>query len=138
MYNPRFFKLHELISRKCYREMGERGWWLLDERLLWTVDQLRERFGRATINNWKFGGPRNYSGLRQPGDPFYNRFSQHSFGRAADIIFHDADAKEVRNDIMDNPTLDAYKYIKGLELKVGWVHVDLRYADKLITFNQQA
>ena len=130
MIKAKHFAIHELIPPKAYSRFGNRGWMLLDPSLIELVDALRGRYGSATINNYKWKGlegSRQWSGLRTSDSPWYSQYSQHSFGRAADIIFRDMTAEEVRQDIIANP--DEFLKISPsitLELDVDWTHVDVR------------
>ena len=103
MYQCTFFKIHELVPPSVFKERGERAWELLDDRMLVTADAMRKRYGKMTINNYMFGGDREWSGLRIPNSPYYSPYSQHTFGRAADIIFGNITAESVRQDILNNP-----------------------------------
>lgn len=75
----------------------------MDERLLITLDRLRERYGSMTVNNWYWGKDREWSGLRTRGSPYFSDFSQHTFGRAADCLFRNHTAEQVGQDILANP-----------------------------------
>ena len=83
MYRCEYFAIHELVPPKVFQEWGEKAWELLDERLLITLDRLRRRYGPMTVNNYYWGKEREWSGLRTKDSPFYSRYSQHTFGRAA-------------------------------------------------------
>ena len=128
MIKASHFAIHELIPPKVYSRFGNtKGWTLLDPALIELVDALRGRYGSATINNYKWGGDRSWSGLRTLDSPWYSPYSQHSFGRAADMIFKNATAEEVRQDIIANPA----EFLKispsiALEEGVSWCHVDVR------------
>jgi hypothetical protein len=135
MYICKYFKIHELVPRQTYKVRGERAWELIDDRLLITLDSLREKFGSITINNYEWNGHRQWSGLRTPGSPYYSQYSQHSFGRAADCIFNETSTDIVRNDIIENPDDDCYKLINAIELKVSWLHIDIRNTDRIKKFN---
>jgi len=130
----KYFKIYELVPEHIYKKFGEKAWMFIDPRLIEMIDLLKEDFpkGTITINNYFWKGKRNWSGLRVAGCPYYSETSQHSFGRAVDCIFSTYDVEDVRKHIMDN--LDRYKYIKGIELDVSWLHIDVRNTDKLITF----
>lgn len=130
----KYFKIHELVPEHIYKKYGEKAWKFIDPRLIKMIDLLKEKFnkGTMTINNYYWGGNRNWSGLRTPKSKWYNETSQHSFGRAVDIIFSDYNVNEVRQYIIDN--INLYKDIKGIELDVSWLHIDVRNEDKLITF----
>jgi hypothetical protein len=140
MYKCKHFKLHELVDPTTYKVKGETAWELLDSRLLITLDRMRDKYGRMTINNWFWDGEREWSGLRTPDSPYYSTYSQHTYGRAADIIFADYTAEQVRQDIVQsiNHThrIDKiYEYITAVELNVNWLHFDVRNCQQLKTFN---
>lgn len=120
------FKIQELVPKVIFDAKGEKAWQLIDSRLVEMVDLIKERFpkGTMTINNWLWDGNREWSGLRVAGSPYYSWTSQHSFGRAIDAVFSHYSIDEVREDILNNP--DIYKYIKGVELGVSWLHIDVR------------
>ncbi|AJT61198.1 hypothetical protein AVU32_gp357 [Vibrio phage ValKK3] len=136
MYKCKHFKIQELVTPQMYRDWGEKCWTLFDDRLLRTLDALRERFGPCTINDWSWGGSFDDSGMRD--ENFYGSTqkylasrSQHKYGRAADCKFRDIAAHEVRKYILENP--DEFPYVKFIEcgpLKSGnamtWVHIDVR------------
>ena len=98
------FKIQELVPEHIYKARGEKSWELLDEKLLKIIDTLKEQFpkGSITINNWLWGGNRNWSGLRTPDSPDYSETSQHTFGRAADMKFSNYDEADVRNYIIQH------------------------------------
>ena len=134
MYKTKHFKLHELVPQHLYEKHGEACWELLDSRALQTIDALRDKFGSITINNYFWGGTRNWSGVRT--EHFYSSVeaylktrSQHKYGRAFDCIVRDYTAKEVRKYIMDNP--DEFPYITFLEADISWLHLDCRNCDRI-------
>lgn len=135
MYRCRFFQVHELVPKSVFQQYGERAWQLLDDRLLVTLDNLRNLHGSITINNYYWDGDRQWSGLRTSDSPYYSPYSQHSFGRAADCLFKNTTVDAVRNDIINNPDKAEYKYINAVELQVSWLHFDIRNTDRLMTFN---
>ena len=130
----KYFKIHELIPKALYEKYGERAWRYVDVRLIESIDKLKEHFnlGTMTINNYGFGGSREWSGIRTADSKYYSIGSQHSYGSAFDIVFSDYTAEEVRHYIVDNRHL--FPFINGLELNVSWVHLDVRNEDQLITF----
>ena len=121
------FWLDEYIPKHLYEQFWQRSHiliGLLDRRLIIADQLLRDKFGPVTINNWWYGGNRNWSGIRTIESPYYSQTSQHSWGRASDKIFKEVSADEVRT------------YIKGLyeelgitciEEDVSWVHSDVRW-----------
>ena len=130
----KYFKVHEFVPKKMFAKYGEKSWRFVDVRLIETIDILKEHFnlGTITINNYFWGGDREWSGIRTPESPYYSYGSQHSFANAFDILFSHYTAEEVRNYIINNP--QKFKHIKGLELGVSWVHLDLRNEDEMVLF----
>jgi len=132
------FIIEELVSQKVFEERGERAWQLLDPRGLITLDRLRKRYGRMTINDWKWGGKNESRGLRTQDSPWYRQFSQHSFGRGFDAIFSDTDnpitAEEVRIDIQENKDHPDFEFIMSIELEVSWLHFDVRNCERIFAF----
>lgn len=134
MYKCKWFNIKELVSKETYAKRGEKSWQLMDDRLLMTIDKLREKYGKMTINSWSFGGNRNWAGLRTSDSPWYSTYSQHTFGRAVDIIFNDITAEEVRKDILADPDSDVFASINSFEEGTSWLHIDVRNVDRILTF----
>lgn len=136
-YQCKHFEIQELVSKRVYKDRGNKAWELLDVRALKTLDALRDHLGVSlTVNNWKWNGPRQYSGLRTYGTKYYSKYSQHSFGRAFDVVSKDMTAEEMRTFIFDNQEL--FPYVGAIELGVSWLHFDVRNArgteDKIFSF----
>lgn len=124
IYLPKHFRLEEFVSPAVFHEYGERSWEFLDDRMVRTVDTLRDFFGvPLIINNWKTGGIRTYCGYREPSCPVGAKNSQHRMGRAVDIICS-IPARDMRKKILDNP--ESFPYLTTLEDKVDWLHADTR------------
>lgn len=136
MYVCKYFAIHELVPQQVFEEKNELAWELLDERLLITLDALRERFGPITVNNYFWGGDREWSGLRTPESPYYNPYSQHTFGRAADCLFKDIEPEKVRQFILARPFDPNYQFVNGVELNVSWLHFDVRNCERIKTYQQ--
>ena len=134
MYKCKHFIVQELVSSKVYAARGEKAWQLLDDRMLMTLDLLREKYGSITINNWKWGGSSESRGLRTPDSEYYSTYSQHTYGRAADCIFKDVTAEQVRQDILANPNDPAFMLINSFEENTGWLHFDVRNCDRIMTY----
>ena len=135
MYKCKHFVIEELVPPKVFKDRGQKAWQLLDDRMLMTLDRLREKYGSMTVNNWKWGGDREWSGLRTADSPYYSKYSQHSFGRAADVIFKHDTAEKVRQDILAKPDEFAFEYINSIELGVSWLHFDCRNAKRIFAFH---
>ena len=131
------FRIEELVSKELYDLVEtDKLWDLFDERLLDTIDAVKEKFpeGSMTINNWLWGGDRDQSGLRTKNSKYYSPTSQHSIGKAVDCVFSDYDNNSVRQYVINNP--DEFPYIKGIELDVSWCHFDVRSRDKVLLFSK--
>ena len=119
------FILPEFVSKDIYEKFGSNSLWFIDSRIIESCQKLRDNLGiPLTINNWYYGGDRQESGLRLPGMKNYSQYSQHSFGRAVDIISDDMTAEEMRKHIFLNPS--EYPHIRAIESKVNWLHIDCR------------
>ena len=155
-YIPKYFKVHELVhpdEYKAYASTPHRLWWAFDNRLLWTADQLREKYGSIVINNWYKANGNGYTvsdgsykscGLRSMADKVGAALSQHRFGRALDLHFTKITAQAVIGE-MDkmglfksgswradpDPVFDPFRYITVIERTANgvpctWLHIDTR------------
>ncbi len=127
IYRPRYFSLQELVSPEVFEARGERAWELLDVYALVTLDQLRERFGKLTVNDWHWGGQLKYGGLRPhgagPGDPY----SQHRYGRAFDPKPKEIAAPTMHAAILaEQDKFPHLRVIEAIEATPSWVHFDTR------------
>ena len=119
------FSLQEFVSPIMFERYGKKALWFIDPRIIESAQSLRDNLGLSlTINNWAYGGDRWKSGLRTSDMEIYRPFSQHSFGRAVDIISPDITADEMRQHIISNQEL--YPHITTLEGDVSWLHMDCR------------
>ena len=128
------FNVHELVPKKMYEKYGEKAWRYVDARLIDTIDKLKEHFseGTMTINNYYWGGDREWSGIRTPDSPYYNVGSQHSYGNAVDIVWSSYSVKEVRDYVLGN--LGVFDKVRGIEI-ASWLHVDVRNSEELVIFD---
>ena len=129
------FKLPELVPLNLFNSVHEELLWkMLDPKLIESVDAIKEKFpkGTMTINNYFWGGDRGWSGIRTKESPWYSPTSQHSIGKAIDAVFSEYSTEEVRQYIIDNP--EEFPHIKGIEIEVSWLHVDVRSSDKVRLF----
>ena len=132
MYKPIHFSVHELVPQEVYEKWGAKALMFLDEAALITLDALRERYGSITVNNWFWGGDRQWSGLRTEKSHYGSQYSQHRFGRAFDCLFKDITAEEVRQEILADP--DLFPLINSLELNTSWLHFDCRNCKRIKTY----
>jgi hypothetical protein len=53
LYKPKYFALQELVCPHVFNAFGVRAWSFFDERLLMTMDFLRDQWGVPIyVNNW--------------------------------------------------------------------------------------
>lgn len=133
MYLPKHFQAYELVPPAIYQNRGEKSFELIDERVLITLDTLRETFGPCTINDWYWGGSFEQSGLRTPDAPEYSPTSQHSFGRAMDCKFKEITAAEARARVIEHRLL--FPYITFMENDVSWFHFDVRNGQRIVLWS---
>lgn len=133
MYLPHYFQPYELVPPDIFASRKDKSFELIDERVLITLDTLRENFGPCTINDWHWGGRFGQSGLRTPDAPEYSTTSQHSFGRAMDCKFKEITAEEARNRVIENRLL--FPYITFLENDVDWFHFDVRNGQRIVLWS---
>ena len=100
-YQPKHFTVPELIPPNLYAARGDAAIIVMDERILITLNRLREIFNvPITVNNWKDGGPFQQRGFRN--DPGTGALlSQHRYGRAADFDIQGLTAAAVRQMVKD-------------------------------------
>lgn len=101
-YKPEYFKLEELVHPDYIERFGQRAWLFLQPAALRSLDQIRERFGPVTVNNWASGGTRKYSGLRPLFGGVGAQHSIHRFGGAFDCVFRDTSPIVVFDYILAN------------------------------------
>jgi len=131
----KYFKAYELVSREDYKKMSDaKVWEIFDPNIIETIDIIKEQFphGTMTINNWFWGGNREWSGLRTPNSKYYSLKSMHSYGKAIDAVFSQYTADEVRSFIISNPQL--FLHVKGIETDITWLHIDTRSRDEVLLF----
>ena len=133
MYRCKHFIIEELVPEELYLEVtrlyihksvAERILWaMFEEDMLKAIDWIKEQYSPndpVTINNWKWGGNRNWSGLRTVDSPYYRGGSQHSIGNAFDMVFTNITAQEIRADLMTRSDVPFTRVEGG----VSWLHCD--------------
>lgn len=135
-YYPQYFEIYELIPREVFRLEDMRnkdkhmqpGWSYLDERLLITIDAIREIIGKPLIcNTWFQDGNRENCGYRTSGCTIGALKSQHKLGRAVDLICPYMSAEEMRQKIKKDE--DKLPFPIRIEDGVSWLHVDVKEMD---------
>lgn len=113
----------EWFSEKCLARLAQRGVnpkWLLDVRIVNAVDEIREHFGKPILLNHMMLQLR---GFRTAEENYATEdsaeFSQHMYGRAADIEIPGVVPQVVAD----------FAATLGLFTKVypSWTHVDCRW-----------
>ena len=132
-YAPKHFRAEELVPPSIYHRRGAAALELIDVRVLVTLDQLRDKFGPCTVNNWSFGGPFTQRGLRTSASEHYSPTSQHTFGRAMDCSFRNATAAEVRAYVLEHPS--RFPHITFIEDDVSWFHFDCRNGPRITVWS---
>jgi len=130
VYVCRHFKIYELVPEYIYRSFHSRSWVLFDERILKTIDRLRERYGTLVVNTWYWRGNSQYRGWRPQDCKVGAKFSQHKFGRAIDLIPKYVTASGIREDIKCDPFHKDFEYITCVEDNTYHLHIDCRNYDK--------
>lgn len=135
MYKCKHFKIKELVSEQVYRKYGENAWTFFDQKILLTLDNIRDFFGKPmTVNNWAYGGSLSQRGFRCNMDQIVKDktedgrmyCSQHCLGRAFDFNIKGMDCDDVRRDILNNQ--DLFPHITRMEHRDNsrtWVHIDI-------------
>lgn len=127
----KYFKVQEFVPPEIYQRRKDKAIECMDYRIINTAEILRhamrEEEGQDngfTINNWHINGNRTESGLRIPSSKFYSTTSQHSFGRALDIVTK-TPIKLIHAHILKNLIL--YPCIRFIEVDITWLHIDCRH-----------
>ncbi|MBI9080853.1 MAG: hypothetical protein JEY79_14080 [Pseudodesulfovibrio sp.] len=140
VYKCEHFQIKELVPPDLFEEYKDRQhilWQQFDVRALMTLDALRERFGSATVNNWKWGGKRTLSGWRPDNCTTGAKRSQHKRGAAFDLKFKNTSAHSVRKELFQADAqggqfgMPCFRHITCIEDFPGmsWFHFDVRNHD---------
>lgn len=132
-YYPRWFSLYELLPPEVYsyddmmakEKHLQKGWALLDNKLLITIDIVRDIVNKPLIcNTWYQDGDRKNCGYRTVGCTIGALKSQHKLGKAVDLICPYISAEEIRQLIINNQ--DKLPYPIRIENGVSWLHIDTK------------
>ena len=123
IYIPKHFKMRESCPPEIISLLGEHAWIVMDNRIVWTADAMRDYWGTAVYININ---TLNYRGFRPPNSPSWTATSQHAFGRAIDFNVKGMPDKDVQKEICDQVHKQAaFRFITRMEEgTVGWTHVD--------------
>jgi hypothetical protein len=103
---------------------------MVPKQLIDNIDALKQTFneGTMTINNYAWGGDRQWSGLRTSNSPYYSPTSMHTVFGATDSVWSDYSAEEVRKYILEHQ--NKFPGIRRIEADVNWLHQDIKYTGK--------
>lgn len=128
-----FFSVKELVCKHVYDRYGEGAAMFLDDKLIATLNTIREKILRApmTINNWHLGGSFTQrgcaatSGALVKGKTDIGRLylSAHLLGKAVDCNVEGMTAEEARRRIIEAQELLPHPI--RLEDGVSWLHIDV-------------
>lgn len=105
-------------------------WQFIDQRIIDTIHNLRTRYGKMIMNDYEWNGNNEYRGYRQWSCNVGAMFSQHKFGRAADLVPVETDIHVIQQDILADPWHPDFRHITTIELDIPWLHIDCRDHDK--------
>lgn len=133
-YTPKHFSIKEFVPKDVYLQFGEKSIWFLRPELLYTMDLIRDRYGKPlTINTWSFqlGGFHN-RGFRTPDCEYGAKLSMHKIGAATDFNIEDFPSEEIQSDIIRFPFIKPFEYITCVEIEpeLEKTHIDLRSHNK--------
>ena len=137
IYKPKYFSIEELVAPETLEQHREaRCWLMFDDRILRAADIIREDFGPMIVNNWATGGDSTQSGYRESWMKYYSPTSQHSFGRALDMLPQQSMLADIQRKIRTDR--ERYALITGLEQGEGvtWLHIDCRNNSNLQMFGK--
>jgi hypothetical protein len=127
-WKPTHFKPQEFLPPGVYNDYGERALYILmDPRILWTMDALRERLNLPIIvNTYHNGGSFTQRGFRTD-QTIGAELSQHRYGRACDFTITGWTSEMFRQTVRTNAKIlgDSLQYITRIEDDVSWCHIDV-------------
>ena len=128
-----YFSVKELVCKHVYERYGEKAAMFLDDKLIETLNVIREQILCApmTVNNWHAGGNFTQRGLRcnicelvkNKTDAGRLYLSAHMLGKAVDCNADGMTAQEARRLIIEKQELLPHPI--RLEDGVSWLHIDL-------------
>lgn len=134
------FHPKELLDRATYAKLGDAGMRYFRPEIIRALDWIWASYPttgkrKITVNDWAWGGKREWSGLRLPGSPFYSTYSGHSWGAAIDFVPEGITPAEMRSWILkQHANAEAQKFsiascpilgVRRMELDTPtWVHID--------------
>lgn len=121
------FEVHELVDKETYQRLGEKSWWMLNEKAVKGLFELRKAIGKPiTVNNWFLGGSLENRGYRSIYSTVGGKFSQHRVGNAFDINVKGMTPLQVYDFILENYTKFGITTIEHKDYTPTWTHIDFR------------
>jgi len=144
------FDIREFVPKSIWDRFGENSTWFIDEKTVKVAEFYKDFFTKyykirhgdklktviIKINDWKWGGSKQYSGFRPPDCKVGAPLSQHRFKSAFDceiiLVFHngerqEADYKEIHKVIReyeDTFLENGVSRIEDVKIATGWLHTD--------------
>lgn len=139
IYKPRHFILEELVCKDIFTKFGQIAWQFFDDKMLMTLDLLRDQLGPIYANNWDTGGEFDERGFRCIQCSLVKKaikdkrlyVSPHMTGQGVDFDVQGMSAGQVRIWILSNQIKLGFPI--RLEKNVTWVHLDTRDAGSKVT-----
>lgn len=121
------FEVYELVDKETYQRLGEKSWWMLNEKAVKGLFELRKAIGKPiTVNNWFWGGSLENRGYRSIYSTVGGKFSQHRVGNAFDINVKGMTPLQVYDFILENYTTFGITTIEHKDYTPTWTHIDFR------------
>ena len=128
-----YFSVKELVCKHVYERYGENAAMFLDDKLIETLNVIREQILCApmTVNNWHAGGNFTQRGLRcnicelvkSKTDAGRLYLSAHMLGKAVDCNVKGMTAEKARRLVIEKQ--ESLPYPIRLEDGVSWLHIDV-------------
>ena len=123
-YLPEYFKVEELVPPDLFTIHGYDSLYFLDDRILKTLDMLRDFLETPIIvNDWKNGGLFTQRGYRTA-QSIGAKYSAHRFGKAVDFDVKKLSSDQFRKMVQKGELDSCLKYITRIEDNVSWNHID--------------
>lgn len=121
------FEVYELVDKETYQRLGEKSWWMLNEKAVKGLFELRKAIGKPiTVNNWFWGGSLENRGYRSIYSTVGGKFSQHRVGNAFDINVKGMSSDEVNEFIQKNYYKFGITTLEDKSFTPTWTHIDFR------------
>lgn len=133
MFLTKNIVLSEVVPANVYNQWGNAAMWFIDIRIVRVAQYISdninpEKHEAVTINGMFDNEMFNESGFREFDTTTGASKSQHKFGRALDIKFHNYTPDRIRQFIKDNWAVLKEIGLTTIEKDTpAWIHIDCRY-----------